>query len=114
MRPPFHHKTHVRGARRRHNGKVEKQFRYRLGQLPVAYRTEEAGKLLYIMDNAVASYGNQSAALGVRPRPPCCTAALHATPRAAHEPAMPVSSARAMAAGGLAPSHQHGAQMPWL
>eukprot|EP00873_Tetraselmis_striata_P040990 jgi/Tetstr1/461254/TSEL_006384.t1 len=54
---------------RRRNGKLEKQYRQVLGRLPVAYRSEPEGSVLYILDNAVSVLSNESEARP--PIPPC-------------------------------------------
>lgn len=54
---------------RRGDGKLEKQYRQNLGRLPVAYRSEEDGHMLYILDNAVSVLSNEHE--GRPPIPPC-------------------------------------------
>lgn len=59
---------------KRQNGNVEKQYRFHLGQLPVAYKSDMDSPLVYIMDGAVTTYSNQNARRGGRLLvPPCIT-----------------------------------------
>jgi hypothetical protein len=44
---------------------VEKQYRFHLGQLPVAYKSDLDSNLVYIMDGAVTTFSNQNARRGV-------------------------------------------------
>ncbi len=41
---------------RRKGGEVERQHRLNVGRLPVAYRSEAEGGLLYVMDGAVTAF----------------------------------------------------------
>mmetsp|Transcript_11992 Transcript_11992/g.33731 ORF Transcript_11992/g.33731 Transcript_11992/m.33731 type:complete len:232 (+) Transcript_11992:176-871(+) len=54
---------------RRKSGKLEKQYRLNIGRLPVAYRSDPDSHLLYILDNAVSVFSNDSEARP--PVPPC-------------------------------------------
>lgn len=55
---------------RRKSGEVERQIRYNVGKLPVAYRTEPDGRYLYILDNALTTY-TAGEGDGKPPVPPC-------------------------------------------
>lgn len=57
---------------RRHGGNCEKQYRFTIGILPVAYKTEPDGRYLYILENAVTSYSSQDPAQGASPPVPPC------------------------------------------
>ncbi|CAG9461255.1 unnamed protein product [Pedinophyceae sp. YPF-701] len=52
-------------------GKAEKHYRLCVGQLPVAYRTEPNGKLLYVMDGALSTYADDSKKDLASLVPPC-------------------------------------------
>ena len=41
---------------RREGGKVERQYRYMCGELPVCYKSEEGGRYLYIIDGALTAF----------------------------------------------------------
>jgi len=49
---------------------AERQLRLHVGSLPVAYRTEEGGSLLYILKDALSSFSNESEQLEAMV-PPC-------------------------------------------
>lgn len=59
--------------------KVEKQFRYNCGELPVLYKSEQHGRYIYVMDGAVTAYaadGNPVVATELGEEvivPPCIT-----------------------------------------
>lgn len=55
----------------RRDGKLEKQYRQVLGRLPVAYRSEPEGSVLYILDNAVSVLSNESEVRAARIRTVC-------------------------------------------
>lgn len=57
---------------KRQSGSIEKQYRYNVGKLPVAYRTEPDGRLLYILEGSVTSYSSQDPAQGASPPVPPC------------------------------------------
>lgn len=60
---------------KRQTGSIEKQYRYNIGKLPVAYRTEPEGRLLYVLEDAITSYSSQDPAQGASaPVPPCISA----------------------------------------
>ena len=61
----------VKRIRRTSDGKVEKQFRLVLGDLPVAYTSEQNGKVLYIMKDSVKEYTPKDVTYGERNLPPC-------------------------------------------
>ena len=48
---------------RRKDGRVERQHRLNVGELPVAYTSDGSADLLYVMDRAVTCYGNAGALL---------------------------------------------------
>uniref|UniRef100_A0A7S0WPZ2 STEEP1 domain-containing protein n=1 Tax=Pyramimonas obovata TaxID=1411642 RepID=A0A7S0WPZ2_9CHLO len=60
---------------KRGDGKVEKQFRYNCGALPVLYKSEEHGRYIYVMEDAVSSYASAEdipvETKGEVPVPPC-------------------------------------------
>jgi len=60
---------------KRDGGKLEKQYRYRCGELPVCYKSEPEGKYLYVMDGAVSAFnfgaGGGAGEAGETPVPPC-------------------------------------------
>ena len=67
---------------RREGGKVERQYRYMCGELPVCYKSEEEGRYLYIIDGALSAFksgGGKKAGgkasvddePGAPPVPPC-------------------------------------------
>ncbi|KAG2494497.1 hypothetical protein HYH03_007266 [Edaphochlamys debaryana] len=57
---------------KRPNGNIERQYRYNLGQLPVAYKSDLNSPLLYVMDGAVTTFSNQNARrAGKLLVPPC-------------------------------------------
>ncbi|KAG1657191.1 hypothetical protein FOA52_003605 [Chlamydomonas sp. UWO 241] len=57
---------------KRINGNIERQYRLNVGKLPVAYKSEADGKLLYILDNSVSTYVvGQSGTGGKMLIPPC-------------------------------------------
>jgi|TARA_B110000977_G_scaffold62291_1_gene84722 uncharacterized protein YggU (UPF0235/DUF167 family) len=67
---------------RREGGKVERQYRYMCGDLPVCYKSEEEGRYLYIIDGALSAFksggGSKKAGKasvddepGAPPVPPC-------------------------------------------
>lgn len=58
---------------KRATGKAERQYRLNVGTLPVAYRSEPDGDLLYIMDGAVTTYVSHDVMLDRVPVPPCIT-----------------------------------------
>ena len=43
---------------RREGGKVERQYRYMCGELPVCYKSEEGGRYLYIIDGALTAFNH--------------------------------------------------------
>lgn len=56
---------------RRASGAIEKQYRFQIGALPIAYRSEPNGRYLYVLDDALTT-GNAGALLeGKPPVPPC-------------------------------------------
>lgn len=61
---------------KRQSGAIEKQYRYNIGKLPVAYRTEPDGRFLYILEDAVSSYSSHDPAQGNSPPVPPCISAL--------------------------------------
>eukprot|EP00803_Ostreobium_quekettii_P008936 evm.model.scf_153.1 EVM.evm.TU.scf_153.1 scf_153:4386-6340(-) len=57
---------------RRKDGKIERQFGINIGKLPIAYRSEPQGAVVYILDNAVAAYtGRTNENKADTPVPPC-------------------------------------------
>ena len=63
---------------KREGGKLEKQYRYSCGEVPVCYKSEQEGKYLYLMDGALSAFNfgsGQAAAeggdTGETPVPPC-------------------------------------------
>ena len=58
---------------KREGGKLEKQYRYLMGDLPVCYRSEPEGKYLYLIDGALSAFnfGNAAGEGGETPVPPC-------------------------------------------
>jgi len=62
---------------KRQSGSVEKQYRYNIGKLPVAYRTEPDGQYLYVLEGAVTSYSSQDPAQGSSPPVPPCILPLN-------------------------------------
>ena len=61
---------------KREGGKLEKQYRYTCGELPVCYKSEPEGRYLYIIDGALSSFnfgeGGDAAGGGAdAPVPPC-------------------------------------------
>lgn len=57
---------------RRGPGKVERQFRMNIGELPIAYKTDAEGRYIYILDGALTSFENSITKTGVLV-PPCIT-----------------------------------------
>ena len=59
---------------KRDGGKLEKQYRYKCGELPVCYKSEREGRYLYIIDGALSAFnfgqveGDEG---GEAPVPPC-------------------------------------------
>ena len=49
---------------RREGGKVERQYRYMCGELPVCYRSEEEGRYLYIIDGALTAFNHDGGGKG--------------------------------------------------
>lgn len=77
---------------KRPEGKVEKQYRYSCGSLPVAYKSDPKGRYIYVMDGAVSAYSNveEQAAEGTGaketpPIPPCIQATKAGTVQIAVE-----------------------------
>ncbi|KAL0042663.1 hypothetical protein WJX79_007234 [Trebouxia sp. C0005] len=62
---------------KRQSGNVEKQYRYNIGKLPVAYRAEPDGQFLYVIEGAVTSYTSQDPAQGSSPPVPPCILPLN-------------------------------------
>ena len=58
---------------KREGGKLEKQYRYLMGNLPVCYKSEPEGKYLYLIDGALSAFnfGNTAGEGGETPVPPC-------------------------------------------
>ena len=58
---------------KREGGKLEKQYRYLMGDLPVCYKSEPEGKYLYLIDGALSAFnfGNTAGEGGETPVPPC-------------------------------------------
>mmetsp|Transcript_12257 Transcript_12257/g.29618 ORF Transcript_12257/g.29618 Transcript_12257/m.29618 type:complete len:330 (+) Transcript_12257:228-1217(+) len=58
---------------KRANGKMEKQYRYICGELPVCYKSEQEGKYLYLIDGALSAFnfGQTAGEGGETPVPPC-------------------------------------------
>ena len=66
---------------RREGGKVERQYRYMCGELPVCYKSEEGGRYLYIIDGALTAFNHaggkgkkragEASADDAPPVPPC-------------------------------------------
>jgi uncharacterized protein YggU (UPF0235/DUF167 family) len=61
---------------KRRSGTVERQYRFNIGKLPIAYRTEPEGKYLYIFDDALTTLsvdesGASNTGSGKPPIPPC-------------------------------------------
>lgn len=61
---------------RRRNGTIERQYRYHLGRLPVAYKSQPDGRFLFVFDDAVecVDSGSGGAASAAAPVPPCVLA----------------------------------------
>ncbi|GAX83996.1 hypothetical protein CEUSTIGMA_g11421.t1 [Chlamydomonas eustigma] len=59
---------------KRKDGKIDRQFRLNIGKLPIAYKSSQDGKLLYILDNAVSTYVTDSNAAGEKLLVPPCIA----------------------------------------
>ena len=49
---------------RREGGKVERQYRYMCGELPVCYKSEEGGRYLYIIDGALTAFNHAGGGKG--------------------------------------------------
>mmetsp|Transcript_12692 Transcript_12692/g.21523 ORF Transcript_12692/g.21523 Transcript_12692/m.21523 type:complete len:266 (+) Transcript_12692:166-963(+) len=61
---------------KRGEGKVEKQFRFNCGVIPVLYKSEEHGRYIYVMDGAVSAFATAEdipETKGEVPVPPCIT-----------------------------------------
>jgi hypothetical protein len=58
---------------KRANGKLEKQYRYTCGEVPVCYKSEQEGKYLYLIDGALSAFnfGQSAGEGGETPVPPC-------------------------------------------
>eukprot|EP00951_Prasinocladus_malaysianus_P046746 scaffold647910_cov38-Prasinocladus_malaysianus.AAC.1 len=55
---------------KRKDGKLERQYRLNIGRLPVAYRSEPEGHILYVLDSALSVMSNDSDVSGRDARPP--------------------------------------------
>ena len=62
---------------KRRAGAVEKQYRFNVGKLPIAYKTQPEGKYLYVLDNALTTSSVDDGGAGggptakAAPVPPC-------------------------------------------
>lgn len=58
---------------KREGGKLEKQYRYLCGKLPVCYKSEQEGRYLYLIDGALSAFnfGQTAGEGGETPVPPC-------------------------------------------
>lgn len=56
---------------RRSDGRYEKQYRYLVEGLPVAYKAERNGRYLYVVPDALTSHSSKEQKSSERPVPPC-------------------------------------------
>lgn len=57
---------------KRHNGKIERQYRLHVGVLPIGYTCEPEAQYVYILGDAVATYVNQAVITGDKVLVPPC------------------------------------------
>jgi hypothetical protein len=72
LTPCSHHPRAAANARSA-DGRIERQYRQHMSDVPIAYRSEPDGALLYILDGALTSF-RRTAARHQVPLPPCIRA----------------------------------------
>ncbi|GMH32640.1 hypothetical protein BSKO_00474 [Bryopsis sp. KO-2023] len=101
---------------KRKDGRVERQCRLNVGELPVAYKTTPEGHFLYVLSNAVAAYtGRINEKKTETPVPPCimyvepkgCQIALEVEDKATKPDIIKISADSVRIAVVSSVSHDH-------